>query len=100
MEVKEIVCLETLLPDFLHRVKDDARIGPSHISVYSALVSICQQRKEQPVSFYGRELMQLAKISNRTYHQCMQDLHRLGYIQYIPSFNPAFGSVVWFVNVK
>jgi hypothetical protein len=100
MEMKESLCVEALLPDFLHCAKDDPRIGPSHISVYTALVTIAQQCKQQPVSFYGRDLMRLAKISNRTYHQCMQELHRFRYIQYIPSFNPALGSVVWFVNLK
>lgn len=94
--VSEKVNGEQVLQDFLHRVREDARIGPSHISVFIALVYFSLDQQHASVSFYGRELMRVAKISSRTYHQCMQELHRYGYIQYIPSYNPALGSVVWF----
>lgn len=99
VEGKKNVHLDTLLHDFLIHVRDDHRIGPSHIAVYTALVSLCQERKEHPISFFGRELMRLSKLSSRTYHQCMQDLHKIGCIKYLPSFNPALGSMVWFVEL-
>jgi hypothetical protein len=99
VEEKRMACMETLLHDFLVRVRDDHRIGPSHISVYTALISLYQRQKEHPVSFYGRELMKLSKLSSRTYHQCIQDLHKIGCIKYVPSFNPALGSLVWFVEL-
>ncbi len=95
----EMVKVEMLLHGFLIHVRDDACIGPSHISVYVALVYLFHLTKEYPVSFHGRELMRLAKISSRTYHQCMGDLHKSGRIKYIPSFNPALGSVVWFAEL-
>ena len=95
----EKVSVEMLLHGFLIHVKDDACIGPSHISVYVALVDVFQLTRAYPVSFHGRELMRMAKISSRTYHQCIGDLHKSARIKYIPSFNPALGSVVWFVEL-
>lgn len=95
----EMLSVEMLLHGFLIHVRDDGYIGPSHISVYVALMYLFQQTKEYPVSFHGRELMRMAKISSRTYHQCIRDLHKSGRIKYVPSFNPALGSLVWFVEL-
>ena len=40
--------------------------------------------------------MRLSKIGgNATYHKCINDLHACGYIQYIPSYHPALGSLVY-----
>jgi hypothetical protein len=34
--------------------------------------------------------MDIAKISGvAAYHKCIKDLHQFGYIQYVPSYNPA-----------
>ena len=40
-------------------------------------------------------LMKNARISRRTYHKCMRELHEYGYIRYEPSSNPFFRSRVY-----
>lgn len=40
-------------------------------------------------------MMKGSKISsNATYHRCIKELQRLGYLDYIPSFNPHSGTLV------
>lgn len=54
-----------------------------------------------PVSIYSKELMRQAKISGMaTYLKCMRDLNELGYIRYIPSYNPVLGSLVYLLNCE
>ena len=41
-------------------------------------------------------MMQIAKIGGyATYHKCIKDFHTYGYIEYIPSYHPALGSLVY-----
>jgi hypothetical protein len=86
----------SILYRFMNLVKEDPRIGPSHISLYLAIVNCCNEQELQlPVSVFSRDLMKGAKISAcGTYHKCMKDLKDYGYIQYIPSYNPVLGSLV------
>lgn len=81
-------------------VGDDPRIGPTHISLYLAVLHYYRKQEFQnPVSVFARDLMKQAKIgSSRTYHGCLQDLKELGYIKYIPSCNPFLGSLIYLIN--
>ena len=76
---------------------EDPRIGPSHISLFVAIMRCYKKQDYQlPLSIFSRDLMKQAKISAcGTYHKCMRDLKELGYIQYIPSYNPVLGSLVY-----
>lgn len=48
-----------------------------------------------------QELMRISKISDKaTYHKCINDLHTYGYIQYLPSFNPFKGSLVYLFDMQ
>ena len=87
---------------FMDMARDDPRIGPSHISLFMAILySYKQQEYEMPVSVYSRDLMKQAKISAMgTYHKCMRDLKDAGYIQYIPSYNPVLGSLIYLIKQK
>ena len=87
---------------FMDMVRDDPRIGPSHISLFMAILYAYKgQEYERPLSVYSRELMKQAKISAMgTYHKCMRDLKEAGYIQYIPSYNPVLGSLVYLGKQK
>lgn len=82
--------------EFMDLAKEDPRIGPSHISLYLAIIQCCKAQDFQlPIAVFSRDLMKGAKISaTGTYHKCMRDLKDLGYIQYIPSYNPVLGSLV------
>lgn len=77
----------------------DPRIGPAHVSLFAAIVHLLvSSRGDQPLIVYGRELAKHAKISARTYHTCMKDLVLGGYLRYEPSFNPAHGSLIYFLG--
>ena len=75
-----------MLNNFLKRICDDPRIGPSHISLYMAIVyCFREQNYRRPVSVFGRDLRRLAKIGGSgLYHRCIRDLKECGYIHYEP----------------
>ena len=88
--------LSVILSGFMKKIAEDSRIGPTHISLYLAILHFYEQQDlRSPISIYSRELMRQAKISNRTYHTCMADLRDGGYIKYIPSYNPVLGSLIY-----
>jgi hypothetical protein len=91
---------DTALYGFMNMVREDPRIGPSHISLFLAILHSCKSQDYQmPVSVYSRDLMKQAKISaGGTYHRCMRDLKEAGYIHYIPSYNPVLGSLIYLLK--
>jgi hypothetical protein len=88
------------LSAFFEIVADDNSLFPTHISLYMALFQFWNlNRFQNPVSICRKEILQLSKIgSYNTYHKCMHDLHRLGYIKYEPSHNQFIGSLVHLYN--
>lgn len=78
-------------------LKDDQRINPVHISLYMSFFLLWSLKDFQnPISITRSEMMQVAKIGGyATYHKCIKDLHTYGYIQYLPSYHPALGSLVY-----
>lgn len=87
----------THLRCFFRKVAADTALNPSHISLYMALFQQWnQQRFRNPLSVARDEVMALSKINSRvTYHKCIRELHRWGYLQYDPSFNHFRGSLVY-----
>ena len=85
------------LSGFFQRVAADDRLNPTHVSLYMAIFQYWNaERFQNPVSISRQELMRISKISAKaTYHKCIKDLHTFGYIQYLPSFNPFKGSLVY-----
>ncbi len=72
---------EGLLNRFFNRVQNDPRIGFCHIALFTAMVQMSHDNFS--VSFYGKELRQLAKIgSSRTYFKLLKDLYECRYIRY------------------
>jgi hypothetical protein len=84
---------------FMDRVGEDHRIGPTHISLFLAILYF--YRKQEyilPIYVYRKELMRQAKISAfGTYHKGMRELKVYGYIGYVPSYNPVLGSLVYLI---
>ncbi|GEM_PF-1792876 len=77
---------DDLLNRFFNRAQNDPRIGFSHIALFTAMVQMSQDNFS--VSFYGKELRQLAKIgSSRTYFKLLKDLYECRYIRYIKGAN-------------
>ena len=93
-EVKE-------LTTFFSAIREDNRIGTSHISLYMALFQLYNLNQFQnPVEITRSAVMEGAKINGlATYHKCIKDLAEFGYIQYQPSYNPAISSHVVLLKV-
>jgi len=81
-------------------LRNDRRIRTVHISLYMAFFFLWSLKDFQnPISITRNEMMQIAKIGGyATYHKCIKDLQKYGYIQYLPSYHPALGSLVY-VNI-
>lgn len=90
------------LSGFFQRVAADNRLNPTHVSLYMAIFQFWNaERFQNPVSISRQELMRISKISAKaTYHKCIKDLHNFGYIQYLPSFNPFKGSLVYLFDMQ
>jgi hypothetical protein len=84
------------LTGFYEAIQDDPRIGSTHISLYMALFQLYNLNGfRNPINICRKKVMEVAKISGTaTFHKCIKDLHELGYIQYLPSYNPAICSQV------
>ncbi|SJZ68481.1 hypothetical protein SAMN04488128_1011192 [Chitinophaga eiseniae] len=82
-------------------VKNDGRVGATHLSLYLALFQVWNQTDfEEPISINRPEVLEMAKISRSTYHRCMNDLNELGYVKYIPSYHPILGSIVYMADFQ
>jgi hypothetical protein len=86
------------LANFYTAIKDDHRIGTTHISLYMALFHFYNLNQFQnPIAITRASVMKVAKIYGlATYHKCLKDLAEFGYIVYVPSYNPALNSRVYF----
>ena len=83
---------------FFSAIQQDDWVTPFHINIYIALFKIWNLNQFQnPVSISRRKIMDMSKVSsNATYHKCMRELVKGGYIRYIPSYHPVLGSLVYF----
>ena len=86
----------TVLYNFMDMVWEDPRIGPSHISLFVAiLVQKRVSKKKILIPSAIGKIMKMAKIcSKKTYYKCIRDLNDCGYIVYIPSNNPNKESII------
>jgi hypothetical protein len=83
------------LSGFYDAIRDNPRMGATHISLYMALFHCCNMNGlEKPLLFTSQQIMSLAKIDSRaTYHKCLRDLVQSDYLEYIPSCNPLFKNI-------
>lgn len=89
------------LTTFFSAIKEDHRIGTTHITLY---MTLCQfyilNRFTNPIEITRATVMETAKIRGlATYHKCIKDLAEFGYIQYLPSYNPAINSQVFLLCI-
>lgn len=89
------------LTGFFEKVSTDFDLNPTHISLYMAIFQLWNQNRFQnPISISRDELMRISKIaSTATYHKCIKDLTKRGYVIYKPSFNPFKGSLLEVCNL-
>jgi len=102
MQPEEVIMGEVKeLTSFFSAIREDNRIGISHVCLYMALFQFYNLNQlRNPVNITRAAVMEVAKISGlATYHKCIKDLADLGYIQYRPSYNPAIRSQVYLLKV-
>lgn len=89
------------LAGFFDKVAADERLNPTHVSMYVSLFQFWNaSRFENPISISRSELMRVSKISSTaTYHKCIKELHDYGYFNYMPSYNPFKGSLVYLFDL-
>jgi hypothetical protein len=87
-----------ILQDFFTAIRDDPRIGPTHISLYTTLFHQWSRQEFQgPVRVFSKELMPLCKIyGSATFYRSIRELNEYGLIQYKPCNNYIKGSYVYF----
>jgi hypothetical protein len=98
MKVQSPSAMEKLeqLSFFINLVALDARLRPTHTSLYLALCH-AWSASDFPDAFHvsRRRLMFAAHIrSIATYHKVIGDLQAFGYLDYWPSYHPVKGSRV------
>lgn len=93
-EVKE-------LSRFYQAIRNDPRVGPSHISLYMALFQLYNLNGfTNPINISRKKVMPLAKISGfATFHRCIKDLSEFGYLEYRPSYNRSIDSQVSLIQI-
>jgi hypothetical protein len=75
--------------------KDD-RVTTWHMAICVAILFLLQNSGRRNLLQTSRKrLMEVSKIrSIVTYHKCIKDLVKFGYIEYEPSYDPALGSSI------
>jgi hypothetical protein len=88
------------LTGFFKKIAAENKLNPTHISLYLALFQCWNvNRFKNPTGISREEIMKASKInSNATYHKCMKELQTLGFIEYLPTFNPHSSSNVNMMN--
>ena len=79
------------------QLSNDDRVTVWHVCVYMAIFFRWQENAcRNPVSVTRREIMRLAHIGSiATYHKYIRQLQDFGYLEYLPSYDPALGSQVY-----
>lgn len=89
------------LTGFFIRIANEETIYPTHISLYLALFQSWNvNRFKNPIAISRDEMMKASRIASKaTYHKCIRELQSLGFIEYLPSYNPYSGSEVIIHNL-
>lgn len=85
--------------EFFKQIKTMDTIKPIHISLYMVLLQHWNRnRYKNPIGITRDIIMQESKIASMaTYHKCIQQLQKSGFIIYKPSYNPHNGSAIFFL---
>jgi len=90
------------LTGFFNCIANEEIIYPTHISLYLALFQCWNlNRFKNPITISRDEMMKAGRIASKaTYHKCIKELQLLGFIEYLPSYNPYFGTEVIMHNLS
>ena len=86
----------TQVTTFYGTIIDDDRLTAFHVSMYLGLFQLWNKNRfENPLPVSRKEVMQVSKIgSTHTYYKVLSELHKWGYIEYLPEKNPLRNSLV------
>jgi hypothetical protein len=86
----------------LKAIQKHKGLGPFHISLYTALLSLWQEQQyNTPFRVTRRRLMATSGIrSPATYHKCLKELIGHEYIIYEPSFDKHIASKITLITAK
>lgn len=86
----------THLNAVFNQMDQDTALTAQDISLYIALFRRWNKNfLKNPIVVVRDELMKMAKIGSvNTYGRCLKRLHKFGYINYIPSYDPNKGSQI------
>jgi hypothetical protein len=84
------------LTGFFNCIAVEKSLNPTHISLYITIFQCWNiNRFKNPIAITRDQMMRGSKISSTaTFHKCIKDLQRLGYLDYNPSFNPYSGTSI------
>jgi hypothetical protein len=90
------------LTGFFNRIAIENSLNPTHISLYLTLFQCWNiNRFKNPITISRDEMMKGSKIASKaTYHKCIKELQRLGFLDYQPSYNPYSGTLVFVHNLS
>lgn len=90
------------LTGFFNCIGNEEIIYPTHISLYLALFQSWNiNRFKNPITISRDEMMKASRIASKaTYHKCIKELQLLGFIEYLPSYNPYHGTEVIMYNLS
>lgn len=88
------------IDDFLLKAAQDQQLLPSHLALFMAIFYYSpNENPHQEFRVTRKNLMNFSKLQSKTtYHKCMQDLVRLGYIFYQPSFDTYLASRITIIK--
>lgn len=83
--------------DYLLFFTKDERITVWHMAVMFGIVHLATTvNREAPIYISRKKIMALTHINSIvTYHKCIKELQLFGYIHYVPSYHPAYGSKIY-----
>jgi len=86
------------LTHFFNKAQADTDFSATHLSLFMALFQLWNQaRFAKQIQIIRDDAMRLGKINSKaTYHKAMAYLHKQGYIDYHPYYNPYKGSTITF----
>jgi replication initiation and membrane attachment protein DnaB len=90
------------LSSFYAAIREDHRIGPTHISLYMAIFQLYNLNGfVNPVHANRALLMDMAKIAGlATFHKCIKELHEFGYVQYMASHDHRVMSKIFLLPIS
>lgn len=81
---------------YLQDINSDSRLNVWHLALMSAIVQLAVIQEElEEVRVSRSKLMSLSHINTLpTYHKYFKQLQEFGYIEYFPSYDPRYRSIV------